>query len=305
MVVDDALESMTGMARLPPAELVARTLALLEQPPLFDLEVVSACNVVCVFCPREEMARSRARLDGPTFDAVLKFLPEKAVVMLSGLGDALLHPRISEMVARLGSRGVSACVVTNGVRLVPDLQDALIAAGVAEIQVSVHGLDEVVVRRVVPVGADPAATRRHVERLVEQNAARVRINFVETADNAAERPRVERWARDLGVRFFRRRQHTRGGTVGTARAGHAVAGCGIFGAVTFISSDGEILPCVNDVRGEGRLGSVRNTKWDDVVAWKRRVIRDSRWFTACRECDDDFRWVLLARGTVEGAESRR
>lgn len=289
------------LGELAPEDARARNLALLEDPPLFDIEVASACNVVCTFCPRDEMVRNRGLMDVATFDAVLGFLPSGAIAMLSGLGDALLHRRLAEFVGQLVARDVSPCIITNGVRLTAARQDALVAAGVAEVQVSVHGLDEAVVQRVVPVGADPAAVRRNVERLASRRGPRLRINFVETPDNGGERERVEAWARGLGARFFHRRQHTRGGTIGTERQPGARAGCGIFGAVTFISSDGDVFPCVNDVRGEGRAGNVRAVTWADVLAWKRAVIGNDRWFAACRSCDDDYRWVLLANAGLRGA----
>lgn len=275
-------------------------LSLLSAPPLFDIEVASACNVVCAFCPREDMVRSKKLMDEPTFAAVLGFLPDNAIAMLSGLGDALLHPRLDRMVARLVARAVSPCIITNGVRLTPARQDALMEAGIAEIQVSVHGVSEAVVRRIVPVGADPAAVRANVERLArlaaDRGGPRVRINFVETPENAEERADVQAWAEALGARFFNRRQHTRGGTIGESREGAACDGCGIFAGVTFISADGDVMPCVNDVRGEGRFGNVRDATWADVLVWKRAVIEHGRWFSACAGCDDDYRWVLLEAG---------
>ena len=139
-----------------------------------------------------------------------------------------------------------------------------------------------------------------VERLAAVGGARIRVNFVETEDNIHEREAVRVWAASLGARFFHRRQHTRGGTIGSARAPEGHHGCGIFGSVTFISADGVVLPCVNDVRAEGRFGVVGQVSWADVLAWKREVIRDGRWFAACHSCDDDYRWVLLGRGGLEG-----
>lgn len=301
-MVDERVEArLLSKVRQSRADLRTVNLRLLEAPPLFDLELVSACNVVCTFCPRGEMERQARRMDAATFEAVLRFLPAGAVAMLSGLGDALLHPDLPDHVARLTARGVSTCVITNGVRLTPDRQDDLLAAGIAEIQVSVHALDEGTARRVMPVGAAPELVRTHVERLAGTRRCRVRVNFVETDANAHARAEVEAWTVGLGARFFHRRLHTRGGALGTGRSAEHGDGCGIYGSVTFISADGDVLPCVNDVRGEGRLGHVRGLTWGDVLAWKHRVISEARWFAACRACDDDYRWVLLSDGGLAGA----
>lgn len=300
MGAEEAARALDEVRRWSERQRQDTNLALLGSAPLFDIELASACNVVCTFCPRDEMVRGSALMSERTFAALLAFLPTDAVAMLGGLGDALLHPRLAEWVGRLVARGVSTCLITNGVRLTPARQDALIAAGIAEIQISVHGVSEATVRGVMPMGANPALVRSHVERLAARGGPRLRINFVETADNGHERPLVASWATELGARFFHRRQHTRGGTIGVARADPGCDGCGIFGSVTFITADGDITPCVNDVTAEGRFGNVRETDWPSVLTWKRQVIERSRWFDACVRCDDDYRWVLLKNRGLAG-----
>jgi MoaA/NifB/PqqE/SkfB family radical SAM enzyme len=292
---------------LPAAERQRQNLALLESAPLIDLELASACNIVCRFCPREDMQRRAGRMSQATFDAVERLIPPYAVIMLSGLGDALLHPQLPAWVERLSRSGRAPCVITNGVRLTAEVQDALIEAGIAQVQVSVHGLDADTARLVVPRGARPALVVQHLERLAQVRPAelRVRLNFVETSDNGDQRRGVEVLARRLGFDFFYRREHTRGGAIGKARADAAGPGCGIFAAVTFITADGDVLPCVNDVRGSHVLGNARELCWDDIVAWKRRVIGDAAWFSACTTCDDDYRWVLIGQGALDEAPPSR
>ncbi|HZH14754.1 MAG TPA: radical SAM protein [Archangium sp.] len=285
----------------------AANLALLEQVPLFDIEVASACNIVCSFCPREEMARPKGLMSETTFQEILTFLPGDAVVMISGLGDALLHPRLEHFVEALSARGLFPCVITNGIRLTPDRQRRLIAAGVAQFQVSVHGLDARELAPIVTRGARPEQVRENLEQLAANRPEhlRVRVNFVETPDNAHCREGVRSWATALGFDFFYRRLHTRGGSITSHRPASGCQGCGIFGAVTFITVEGALLPCVNDVRGEGQLGHVRDLTWAQLVERKRTVIREGTWFGACRTCDDDYRWVILANGQVDEGKAER
>lgn len=276
-------------------------LALLARPPLFDLEVASACNIVCSFCPREEMARPKALMREATFQEVLAFLPDGAVAMLSGLGEALLHPRLEAFVEALAGRGISPCIITNGIRLTPERQARLCDAGLAQFQVSVHGLDSRELAPIVTRGARPEQVRANLEHLATHRPShlRVRVNFVETPENAHCREAVRGWARTLGFDFFYRRLHTRGGTVPSHRSESACSGCGIFGAVTFITVEGEVLPCVNDIRGQGRMGHVRELTWPALVERKRTVIKTGAWFDACHGCDDDYRWVILANGQTD------
>mgnify|MGYP000536311898 CR=1 FL=1 len=283
----------------PQEERARRCRQLVEGPSLFDIEVASACNIVCSFCPRTSMTRDRALMDQATFDAVERFLPSDATVMFSGLGDALLQPRLAEWTGRLTARGISCCVITNGVRLVPEKQEELVAAGMAQFQVSVHGLDLETVRSVVPRGARPQRVKENLEHLSRRqpSSLRVRLNFVETDQNAHARAEVEAWAAELGFEFFHRHEHTRGGSLGLGRHGARTEGCGIYSSVTFIDADGRVLPCVNDVTGDGTAGSVFELDWTSVRDWKRRTIQEGSWFSACTQCDDDYRWRIL--GSME------
>lgn len=278
-----------------------KNLALLENPPLVDIELASSCNIVCSFCPRGAMQRRSRLMSEDTFRAVERLVPPDAIVMLSGLGDALLHPALPEWTRRLTASGRAPCVITNGVALTPACQDRLIHAGVSQLQVSVHGLDRATVTRVVTRGARPDRVRRHLERLAAVRPAsfRVRINFVETQDNGHSRLEVEELATTLGFDFFYRREHNRGGTHAVHLESTPSEGCGIFAAVTFITADGDIPPCVNDVRGEHAIGNARELTWRDVVAWKARTIRNGAWFGPCSTCNDDYRWVLLGQGRLD------
>lgn len=277
-----------------------RNLALLAEPPLFDIEAASACNITCSFCPRSEMSRTPRLMSRQTFAQVLTLLPAHAIVMFSGLGDSLLNGHLEEFVQTLVARQISPCVITNGVRLDPARQRSLIAAGLAQIQVSVHGLDRQTLAPIVTRGADPERVLANLEHLAAHRPStlRARLNFVETPDNAHAATGVEALAARLGFEFFYRRLHTRGGTVVSLRAGAACTGCGIFATVTFITVAGDVLPCVNDVRGEGRLGHVGDLDWPTLQARKHAVIHEGVWFSACQRCDDDYRWVILGQGSI-------
>jgi MoaA/NifB/PqqE/SkfB family radical SAM enzyme len=299
----DQTENLVATVRAwPEARRRAANLALLANAPLFDIEVASACNIVCSFCPREDMARPKGLMSEATFREVLAFLPDDAVVMFSGLGDALLHSGLESFVEALSGRGISSCAITNGIRLTPERQARLVAAGLAQFQVSVHGLDSRELASIVTRGARPELVRTNLEHLSAHRPShlRVRLNFVETPDNAHCREAVRDWARALGFDFFYRRLHTRGGTVNASRSAGECSGCGIFGAVTFVTVEGDVLPCVNDVRGADRLGHVRDLTWSGLLERKRTVIETGAWFEACRGCNDDYRWVILTNGQVDG-----
>ncbi|HEY3357450.1 MAG TPA: radical SAM protein [Polyangia bacterium] len=301
--LEAARRALALVAAWTPRRLQDAMLALLAGPPLLDIEVSSSCNVRCAFCPREELRRPRTVMTPETFALVLAFVPAQAVVMFSGLGEPLLNPRLPEFVARLRARGISSCVITNGLLLTPGRLDALLAAGVDQIQVSCHATTDEGMMWAVTEGADFPRLLANLEHLaaVRPQRLRVQLDFVDAEVNAGELTSVAQLAQRLGFDLVARRRHTRGGLVGVRRMARACSGCGIFPAVTFITSEGGVSACSNDVRGATTLGHLATIDWPATLEWKRRVIRGGDWFEPCAACDDDYRWVILAQHGVDPA----
>lgn len=284
-------------------------LRLLDGPPLFDVEFSAACNIDCGFCPRTRMARPGQAMPEAVFAQLLQFLPANAVVMGAGLGDALTDPRLPQRIAALHQRGISSCIITNGLLLTAERQKRLIDAGISQVQVSVAGLDEHSYTGIVQRGGDLLRLVAHLEQLAKDRppTLRVRLNFVETSHNRGQLPAVAALAQRLGFDLDVRRLHSRGGQVDTLRAAAVetpdLSGCGTFAAVTFITAQGDILSCVNDVQGRARLGHIATSRWPEILERKAAVIRGNGWFDACAHCDDDSRWTTLSQGSVDKPRS--
>ena len=280
-------------------------LKVLTNRPLIDIEAASACNAVCTFCPRESIVRPQRIMTPETFDHVNRLVPDGATVMFAGLGEPLMNRRLASFVRKFKERGISACIITNGMLLTPERQAELIDVGIDQIQVSVHGRDPSVVRQLMPTGVDPDRVEAHIEHLaaIRQSSLRVRLNVVQTRENAGEVPALRAWANRLGVGLFVRELHNRGGSLADpAEAPPDRPACGIYAAVTFMDAEGFVASCVNDVRSLSRLGHCSTLCWGDVTAWKARTIQSGPWFPACTGCGDDYRWTILANASVEGGE---
>ncbi|MBL9099442.1 MAG: radical SAM protein [Myxococcales bacterium] len=299
----EELDARRRVAAWPSDRIRSTALAIIdERAPLFDIEASAACNLSCRFCPRSDLARPQRLLSPDTFAAVERFLPRNAVVMFAGLGEPLANPHLADYVACLRRRGISACVITNGLLLTPPRLSPLIAAGIAQIQISVHALSDATFRDLVPdIDVPRLLDNLHRLAAIRPVGLRVRINFVDCGVNHDEYDRVAALAAELGFDMFVRAEHNRGGHLRTAR--HSPDGCGIFAAVTLITAQGDVLSCVNDVAGRSCLGNVRALTWPDIVAWKRRTVRDDTWFPACGSCDDGYRWVLLAERGLRQQEN--
>ena len=280
---------------------------LLTNAPLFDIEASSACNLACSFCPRSQLARPRASLELGVFESVLRFLPRDAIVMFSGLGEPLLNPYVEEFVRVLKARGISSCVITNGLLLTPERQQALLDAGIDQFQVSVHAVTPEAWRTIAGRQRGQDLLLANLEHLAAHRPAglRVQLNLVVSDGCPQEATKVRELAEGLGFALFTRRLHSRGGQIRSGRSREPVRGCGIFAAVTFISAQGDVFGCANDMRGESCLGSVEALTWRQVLDWKRARIRRGAEFSTCARCDDDYRWAILAQRGVDAPPGKR
>lgn len=135
-----------------------RRVALHEHLPLkqpFSLHVYPSfyCNFKCGYCLHsldaaalEKKGFQRQYMD---FDLYRKAVDDAAAqgwrlkaVIFAGHGEPLLHKRIAEMVAYAKRAGVAdrTEIVTNGSLLTHELSDALIAAGLDRLRVSIQGV---------------------------------------------------------------------------------------------------------------------------------------------------------------------
>ncbi len=116
-------------------------------PRTVHIDVTNACNAACITCwdhsPLLDEARPPAwkkrRIELSAFEVLvadLAALGSVTSVILSGMGDPLVHPDIYEMIARVKQHGWHLTVMTN---LIAADIDRLAPAGVDQFLVGVHG----------------------------------------------------------------------------------------------------------------------------------------------------------------------
>lgn len=129
----------------------------LPYPFTVYIEQTRYCNFKCFYCIHstrdilggefEKLGHSVKHMEFEMYEKIIKQLAEfpqgiKRIVF-SGLGEPLMNPRLPEMVriaveAQIADR---VEVITNGMLLTPDLSDALINAGITNINISVQGVN--------------------------------------------------------------------------------------------------------------------------------------------------------------------
>ncbi|TRW14829.1 radical SAM protein [Glacieibacterium frigidum] len=104
-----------------------------------QIEPTTRCNFTCGFCAGRHMAQGDLAFE--TFAAFLSAHPALTHVELQGEGEPLLHPRIFDMIATCGERGIAVSMIVNGSLLSETRIARLVEGGVRTIHVSLETVD--------------------------------------------------------------------------------------------------------------------------------------------------------------------
>lgn len=255
---------------------------------VLDLELTSLCNAHCDFCPRETLQRSARFMSLETVQRVAESLRTEIepLVMLCGIGESTLHPKLKEIVALLASAGARVGMTTNGSALRPELVDRLVAAGLSQINISVNartaGTHAAVMR--MSNFDEVVAGAKEIAAVQSQRwpDLRIYVSFVLTEKNAAEvEPFVEFWRHSGVSQIWLHPLTNRAGLINadckaadvrpfaTRYAGDrmvlvdlfqgeagATNACRVARGVDFVSVDGDMLLCAQDYSARHTFGNV-------------------------------------------------
>ncbi len=112
--------------------------AALPLPEELYLEVTNRCNLKCTTCPQSwGMSEASADLSPERARELLDQLPSVRRVVLHGIGEPTLNPRLPELIAVVKERGAYALFNTNGLLLRGALLRKLVDSGLDEVRISV------------------------------------------------------------------------------------------------------------------------------------------------------------------------
>ncbi len=104
------------------------------------VEITNICNMHCSFCHGH--SRPPQRMDLPTFSHILEQLEGKTSYLYYHLmGEPLTHPLLPDFLRMAADRGFRSVITTNGT-LLPRHGDAILAAGVHKVSISLHSFEE-------------------------------------------------------------------------------------------------------------------------------------------------------------------
>lgn len=171
---------------------------------LLQVESAIACNLKCVMCPWKEVrdkAENRGIMDQEVWEAVKPHLTEVASLDLTGGGEPLLQPKLTEWLADGKAAGCETGFLTNGLLLTEEKTLKLLDSGLDWICVSMDGATKETYEE-VRLGSDFDRVCENVSRIAKMRQDRhpkIMINFVLMTMNFHEAEDMIRLAARLGV----------------------------------------------------------------------------------------------------------
>ncbi|HEX5759809.1 MAG TPA: radical SAM protein [Thermoanaerobaculia bacterium] len=283
-----------------------------------DLEVTSACNAVCGFCPREVMPDRKRYLDLEVVERLadeLRGEPKRWQVVLCGIGESTLHPQLDRIVSTLAEAGAFVAMTTNGELLTPRRFEELAALGLGSFNFSLNAATAETHRRVMKLKRFDRIVANLEEILELRRRAwpqvRVHVSFVVCTANQHEVAAfVEYWRPRGPSQIWLHPVNNRAGLLGAEIKSASLEGfaaayrgdplvavdifrdhaeednlCKIARSLMFISADGEMRLCAMDYRRQTSYGNLRQKSlqqmhFEKLLGYVRGEQRDF-----CRGCD--------------------
>ena len=186
-----------------------RPLHAFAMPSHYGIEVTNLCHGGCRLCPVGEGRQSRPLgcMSWEHFCDVLSQVENYAtLICLYAWGEPFEHPRAYDMIRHVKDRGIYAKVSTNTHPFRPEDAERLVASGLDELAVSLHGVSEQTYRSYQPQHslADVIEKTRSIvaakERLKSSTPA-IHFNFIVLRQNEHEIEDLRRLAASLKVDY--------------------------------------------------------------------------------------------------------
>jgi MoaA/NifB/PqqE/SkfB family radical SAM enzyme len=197
---------MPGKNLLSDIPLHARPLTVEELPVQLYLEVTNYCNSLCASCPLTYNHflpyEPRHHLSWDNFRRIVDQFPRLERVVLHGIGEPLLNRHLPRFVAHLKERGAHVLFNTNAILLDQRRGDALVAAGLDELRVSLDAVTPEMYARLRGVDRLPQVIRNltaFVQRHVGRERPLVSLWWVAMQQNLPQLPDFVRLAAQIGV----------------------------------------------------------------------------------------------------------
>ncbi len=184
----------------------ARSLLVEELPTQLYIEVTNRCNSLCISCPLTYNHflpyEPKRHLSWGDFRRLVDQYARLDRVVLHGIGEPLLNKDLPRFVAHLKERGAEVLFNTNAILLDQKRGDALVAAGLDELRVSLDAATPELYAQLRGVDRLPQVVR-NIEAFITRHGGReqpkLSLWWVAMQANLQQLPDFVRLAAQLGV----------------------------------------------------------------------------------------------------------
>ena len=187
------------------------TAALRPYPSKLFVEVTTRCNLNCLMCVKqsEDCNIAEGDLSDEIFKSLEPALPSLEALILNGVGEPLLHPRLEQFIKRAKQLMPSTSWVgfqSNGLLLSDQRALSLLDAGLDKICLSLDAISPDVFRKVREGGEIKAIDKAFTSIAKAKTALgrpgfQVGVEFVVMHSNYQELPQALDWAASRGASF--------------------------------------------------------------------------------------------------------
>ena len=185
--------------------------ALADRPSKLFVEVTTRCNLHCSMCVKQTEGNQivEGDLSLESFKALVPAMRSAEALILNGIGEPLLHPRLESFITLAKKHMPENSWVgfqTNGLLLSDERVRSLVAAGLDRICLSVDAISPELYCR-VRSGSEIGSLENAFDVLnravtgLQGDPLKIGIEFVLQRDNCRELPAAIRWAAERGARF--------------------------------------------------------------------------------------------------------
>lgn len=246
-------------------------------PVEYIVETTAKCNLYCPMCPRETHPQPKEDMSDAVFDTLVEGAGQTGEhMMLIGLGEPLLDPKIFDRIGYCEQHGISTLLSTNGVLLDEAASEKLLASPLAHITLSFDGATKESFEQ-YRKGAKFERVRANFVRFAKlkhqkRSKMQVVVQMVRMQNNASEVDEFKRfWSAVPGVDQVRiKEDETNVLQPEAARTGTESRACHyLWRGPMYIKHDGRVFPCCQSYMldgapigrvGEGTLEEINNSE---------------------------------------------
>ena len=260
-------------ARLLWAYLLRRT-RVEALPVEYIVETTAKCNIYCPMCPRESHPQPKEDMTDAIFDRLVSGTGGSAEhMMLIGLGEPCLDPKIFDRIERCDRHGISTLLSTNGTLLDEKMAEKMLKSKLEHITLSFDGMSKETFEYYRKGARFERVKENFVRfcRMKHERGAKVQVvvQMVRMEGNAHEVEEFERfWSAVPGVDAVRVKEDET--NLMRPDAGHAAGDwkypCHyLWRGPVYVKHSGDVYPCCQSYMLDGApIGKVGESAMEEI-----------------------------------------